>query len=515
MRIDRFSQRFVINAADGAYTDGSGLWLDVRNGGKSKSWAFRFGGKRISPPGGSAHKISVEQAQAFVRQCRDQLARGEDPFTARVQAKQAESEAKITFRYCVAEYYKQKCDQDWGAKQSHALGRTIVRNYLDPAPFADLPVRDITTAHIETILKPYWLKRPEIAKRTAHFLNGMFRWLKAKKWYVGENPAAVTRDSALRLVLGRQPRPAHREALPVEDVPKLVAHLRTPRYPRSLRHGPDVCTVREAMEATGAGREGINRAIRLGKLPGAYKPPGQDWKQAPYLIPIAELKKLIPLRNPIREVAEISMHAYILQFVIFTVVRSDMACHLRWDDINEKRALIEYRDRHKSGHHSDRQYNVVITDGVAEILDAMRTRRQRERLDSEYVFVQGSAPMGINARLNQPTGPSPVNAYLERALEWIGDTGNKNASVHGFRTTFPTWACDLNDYPYELVKATLGHAVGRQQVDAAYFRNVKYLDQRRKMMAHWERHCLSFCDKPQQEKVVPLARRTERNLSNA
>ena len=203
------------------------------------------------------------------------------------------------------------------------------------------------------------------------------------------------------------------------------------------------------------------------------------------------------------------MHAYILQFVIFTVVRSDMACHLRWDDINEKRALIEYRDRHKSGHHSDRQYNVVITDGVAEILDAMRTRRQRERLDSEYVFVQGSAPMGINARLNQPTGPSPVNAYLERALEWIGDTGNKNASVHGFRTTFPTWACDLNDYPYELVKATLGHAVGRQQVDAAYFRNVKYLDQRRKMMAHWERHCLSFCDKPQQEKVVPLARRTE------
>ena len=46
------------------------------------------------------------------------------------------------------------------------------------------------------------------------------------------------------------------------------------------------------MEATGAGREGINRAIRLGKLPGAYKPPGQDWKQAPYLIPIAELKKL-------------------------------------------------------------------------------------------------------------------------------------------------------------------------------------------------------------------------------
>src|SRR5262249_34274509 len=159
MPIKRFSERFVITAKDGTYTDGSGLWLDVRNGGKAKSWAFRFGGKRISPPGGSARRISLEHAQAFVRQCRDQLARGEDPFTARVQAKQAESEAKITFKYCVAEYYKFKCGQDWGP-QSQALGRTIIRNYLDPVPFAEMPVNDITTAHIETILKPHWLAKP-------------------------------------------------------------------------------------------------------------------------------------------------------------------------------------------------------------------------------------------------------------------------------------------------------------------------------------------------------------------
>jgi integrase len=509
MHIKRFSQSFVIKAKDGTYTDGSGLWLDVRNGGKAKSWIFRFSNRRISPPGGSAHKISVEHAQAFARQCRDQLARGEDPFSARVQAKQAESEAKITFKYCVAEFYKHKCGCDWGV-QAQKLGRTMMSNYLDPVPFADLPVRDITTAHIETILKPIWLAKPVIAKRTAHFLSGMFRWLKAKRgdkgerWYVGENPAVVTRDSELRLVLGRQPRNGHREALPVEDVPKLVAFLRTPRYPRSLRHGPDVCTVREAMEATGAGREAINRAIRNGKLPGAYKPPGQDWMQAPYLIPVAELQKLIPHTKSIHEATTVPMHSHILQFIIFTAVRSAMACHLRWDQVDRKRGLIDYGHEHKTGRHSDRQYNVMITDGVAKILDAMWALRQRENLDSNYVFVQGRTPMGLSVRLNQPTTPNVVNTYLKRALEWIGI--NEKATVHGFRTTFITWASRQNKYSYELRKTAIGQAIGRQQVDSAYFRDDDdYLDdKRREMMEHWERYCLSLVDKPQQKKVVPF-----------
>jgi integrase len=506
MRINRFTQRFVINAKDGQYSDGSGLWLDVRNGGKAKSWMFRHGGKRISPPGGSAHKISVEQAQAFTRQCRDQLHRGEDPFTARVQAKQVESEAKITWKYCVAEFYKHKSGCDWGA-HAQSLGRTMIRNYLDPVTFTDVPIKDITTAHLETILRPIWLTKPVMAKRVAHFLYGMFKWSKAKKWYAGENPAVITRDSELRILLGTQPRGGHHPDLPVEDVPKLVAHLRTPRYARSLGHAPDVCTVREAMEATGTGREAINRAIRQGKLPGAYKPPGQDWMQAPYLIPIAELEKVVPLRKPIREATEVPLHAYILQFIIFTLVRADMACYLRWEQVDRKSGLIDYRHGHKSGRHSDRQYNVIITDGVSELLDAMQARQQRERLDSEYVFVQGRTPMGISARLNQPTSNGTVNYFLKRALQWIGV--DKVAVQHGFRTTFITWATDRNDYPYELVKATLGQAVGKQQVDSVYFRNVKKLEKRREMMAHWERYCLSLVRKPQQKKVVRFVRKTE------
>ena len=226
MRIRRFSQRFVISAKDGNYTDGSGLWLDVRNGGKAKSWSLRFGGQRVSPPGGSAQRISVEQAQAFVRQCRDQLARDEDPFAGRVQVKQAESETDIpTFIDCAKAYYAHKAAIDWG-HSAQGVHRGIIKNFLESVPFKNLPVRDITGTHIETILQPIWVPKPVIAKRTAQFLRGMFRWARAKKtpsglrWYSGENPAVTTKDSDLAIVLGSQPRShGHHEELAVKMFP--------------------------------------------------------------------------------------------------------------------------------------------------------------------------------------------------------------------------------------------------------------------------------------------------------
>jgi integrase len=505
MRLKRFSQRFVISAPDGNHTDGSGLWLEVRNSGKAKSWTFRYGGKRISPPGGSAQRVSVEHAEAFARRCRDQLARDEDPFARRAQAKQEEREAKITFRHCVTEFQAHKAAFEWGP-QAQALGRTMTDNYLYPAACADFPVRDITTAHIEAILSPIWLSKPVIAKRVGFFLHGMFKWAKAKSWYVGDNPAVITRDSALSLVLGRQPPNAHREALAVEDVPRLIAHVRTPRYAKHERHGPEVCTVLEAMEATGhKTRQPITLAIRLGKIRGAYKPPGPRGVRAPYLIPVAELEKFIPLRKPVRELTHIPLHAYVLQFIIFTAVRSSMACNLRWDEVDEKKAIIDYRDHHKTGRYGG-IYNVILTDKVAELINTMRSLQEREQIKSEYVFAHRYAENGVSTHLvGKPTNPNTTNTYLLRSLAQIGNIANMNASVHGFRTTFTTWACDQNGYPYELAKATLGHSVSsNKQVDASYFRNVKYLNQRKEMMTHWERYCLSLIDKPQQKKVIPI-----------
>jgi integrase len=500
----KFTQRFVNSAKDGTYTDGSGLYLIVRKSGRARSWSFRHRGKRISPPGGSAHNISVEQAQAFVRQCRDQLANGNDPFSR--QANQA-SVRKLTFKECFTEFCAHKGKRDWG-RQAKQLGRTIANNYVNASAHADLPVQDITDIpHMLSILEPTWNTKPVIAKRAGFTICAMFRWAKSTRRFLGENPAVITKDSALGLALGRQQRPGHRVPLNVDDVPKLIAFLRSPRYSRFLRHSSDVCTVSEAMEAIGTGREPILRAIRQGKIRGAYKPlwKEKEWLQSPYLIPVKELKKLFPtLRYPIPELAHIPVHAWVLQFLVFTLVRSDMGCSLHWDQINRKRGLIEYGHEHKTGRHSDQEYNIVITDGVTEILNAMEAHQRREKLDSEYVFVHGATRFGISTRFGERANPNTVNTYLKRALQWIPDITDRDATVHGFRTTFPEWACELNEYEYELVKAQLGHIIGQQTVDPIYFRKVSFLDRRKKMMTQWEKYCLSLSDKSQQTNVIPL-----------
>jgi Arm DNA-binding domain len=61
-----FTKTFLDNPADGTHTDGTGLYLAVRNGGKARSWSFRYRGKRKTI--GSAFRISLEQAQEQLQQ---------------------------------------------------------------------------------------------------------------------------------------------------------------------------------------------------------------------------------------------------------------------------------------------------------------------------------------------------------------------------------------------------------------------------------------------------------------
>jgi len=58
-----------------------------------------------------------------------------------------------------------------------------------------------------------------------------------------------------------------------------------------------------------------------------------------------------------------------------------------------------------------------------------------------------------------------------------------DADVHGFRTSFRTWAQEQTDYPREIAEAALAHKVG-DAVEQAYARSDVF-EKRRKMMADW------------------------------
>ena len=58
-----------------------------------------------------------------------------------------------------------------------------------------------------------------------------------------------------------------------------------------------------------------------------------------------------------------------------------------------------------------------------------------------------------------------------------------NADIHGFRTSFRTWAQERTNFPREVAEAALAHATG-DKVEAAYARS-DVLDKRRKMIDTW------------------------------
>jgi len=58
-----------------------------------------------------------------------------------------------------------------------------------------------------------------------------------------------------------------------------------------------------------------------------------------------------------------------------------------------------------------------------------------------------------------------------------------NADVHGFRTSFRTWAQEQTNFPREVAEAALAHKVG-DAVEQAYARSDVF-EKRRMMMQNW------------------------------
>ena len=58
-----------------------------------------------------------------------------------------------------------------------------------------------------------------------------------------------------------------------------------------------------------------------------------------------------------------------------------------------------------------------------------------------------------------------------------------DADVHGFRTSFRTWAQERTNYPREVAEAALAHSI-KDKSEAAYARSDLF-EKRRKMMESW------------------------------
>lgn len=167
-----------------------------------------------------------------------------------------------------------------------------------------------------------------------------------------------------------------------------------------------------------------------------------------------------------------STSALCLRFLILTASRSGEARGARWNEIDltaKVWTIPATRMKAKAEH------RVPLSDAAMAILETMKPLQTKP---DGLVFEGG--------KKGKPLSDVAVSKALTGAAEGF--------TVHGFRSTFRDWAAESTNFPREVAETALAHT-NKNKVEAAYART-DHLEQRRKLMEAWARHCSSPAVKP-------------------
>lgn len=159
--------------------------------------------------------------------------------------------------------------------------------------------------------------------------------------------------------------------------------------------------------------------------------------------------------------------ALALRFTILTGVRSGETRGAVWAEIDLEAAcwtIPPERMKTRNGH------RVPLSAPAMELLRHVRD------LPGELVFP--------SARGGKKLSDMTLSAVLKRVEIPV--------TVHGFRSTFRTWAEEQTDYPHEVKEASLAHVVSNA-VERAYLRSDLF-DKRRALMDEWAIFCMGGVD---------------------
>jgi integrase len=171
-----------------------------------------------------------------------------------------------------------------------------------------------------------------------------------------------------------------------------------------------------------------------------------------------------------------------LEFTILTAARTAETVGARWQEIDLASATWTIpAGRMKAS----KEHRVPLSKPVLQVLRDV----PREK-NNPFVFIgpykAGLSNMAMAATLQR----------MERS----------DITVHGFRSTFRTWAGERTAHPVHVIEQALAHSIGTK-VERAYARGDLFT-KRARLMADWGKYCMA---KPAEAsaKVVPLRRGTD------
>ncbi|SDF54507.1 tyrosine-type recombinase/integrase [Rhodobacter capsulatus] len=149
-----------------------------------------------------------------------------------------------------------------------------------------------------------------------------------------------------------------------------------------------------------------------------------------------------------------------LEFLVLTAARSGEVREARWDEIDLNAKVWEISAQRMK---MKRPHRVPLSPRAVAIL------REAEALGNREGFVFPGTKQG------RPLS----DMTLSKLVKELGF----DADVHGFRTSFRTWAQERTNFPREVAEAALAHLSG-DAVERAYARSDVF-EKRRKMMEAW------------------------------
>ena len=225
----RLTVREVAAAKDGLHADGANLFLQVRNGGKGRSWIFRYAsrkdGRQKSLGLGSVKTVPLADARQMAQECHRLIREGKDPLAER-QAKQLERDIKtgiaVTVNDILDKYYEAKI-----AKKSRNYRKSAAR-FLDRIrdTIGEMPITMVTTTVIrdKVGLGKLWDERRPSAIQLHSHLKRIFSMAKVECG-LPSNPAAWT-DNLEHLVSDSVHKVEHRASLHYTEVGRFLEAVR-------------------------------------------------------------------------------------------------------------------------------------------------------------------------------------------------------------------------------------------------------------------------------------------------
>jgi integrase len=256
--VNRLNARAVATINEhGRHADGGGLYLSVSpNGGRRWVFLYRWHGKPTEIGFGSARDVTLARARELARQARGNLAEGINPKDIRKPSKTA------TFGEC-ADRVIETMRPSWRNAKHAAQWQMTLQRYA--APLRRLPVDEVGTDGVLSVLKPLWNVKPETASRVRGRVERVLDAAKAQGLRSGENPARWRGDLDQLLPKRQRLTRGHHAAMAYVEVPAFISDLRSRSATAALALEFTILTSARSGEVLGArwSEFDLDRAIWL------------------------------------------------------------------------------------------------------------------------------------------------------------------------------------------------------------------------------------------------------------